>query len=68
MTLRLRGAWADGDGAKQEERPVKKDLMDSRHDDWSKVHADQEYALNINLKRLNRAKVREFLCFLISFL
>ncbi|KAK3734227.1 hypothetical protein QZH41_012947, partial [Actinostola sp. cb2023] len=57
--LKLRGAWADGDGAQQEARPLKLDLHDGRHDNWSRVHADQEYSLNINLRRLNRVKGSE---------
>jgi hypothetical protein len=57
LSLKLRGAWADGDGAQQEERALKKDMVEGRHDNWFKVHADQEYALSVDLKRFNRFKV-----------
>lgn len=57
LSIKLRGAWADGDGAQQEERPLNIKIVEGRHDNWSKVHADQEYSLNVNLKRLNHCKV-----------
>ncbi|XP_031554350.1 activating signal cointegrator 1 complex subunit 3-like [Actinia tenebrosa] len=59
ISVKLRGAWADGDGAQQEERPLDIETLEGRHDNWSKVHADQEYSLNIELKRLNRFKGSE---------
>ncbi|EDO46714.1 predicted protein [Nematostella vectensis] len=52
LSIKLRGAWEEGDGAKKAEKPVRTDLV-GLHDNWVTVHADQEYAMKVSLKRLS---------------
>ena len=57
MTLNVKGWWEGG--STEEVRPVPAQNRGGlRPDsDWIKVHADQEYVLNIDFKRVNKHKV-----------
>ncbi|KAL3883314.1 hypothetical protein ACJMK2_029590 [Sinanodonta woodiana] len=57
VTLTIKGWWEGGTGQK-EERPVSTKYQGGRRQesDCIQVHADQEYALQVDLHRLNRLK------------
>ncbi|ELT88015.1 hypothetical protein CAPTEDRAFT_159536 [Capitella teleta] len=55
MSLRVQGVWEEGSG-QQESRQVP---QDGRRGDWIPVHADQEYVLNIGLKRINKIRRKD---------
>ena len=57
MRLNIKGWWEGGTG-EQEDRPVhlKSGLGMKKDTDWIQIHADQEYVLNINFRRLNKQK------------
>ena len=57
MTLSVRGWWEGG--GTEEVRPVSAQNRGGvrPESDWIKVHADQEYVLNIDFRRDNKHKV-----------
>nr|XP_022293850.1 activating signal cointegrator 1 complex subunit 3-like [Crassostrea virginica] len=60
VNLQVKGWWEGGEG-QQEARNVNTSHTGGRRpeSDWIQVHADQEYVIEVSLKRLNRVKKRD---------
>lgn len=57
MTLSVKGWWQGGEKEEVRQVPAQKRSGVRPPSDWIRVHADQEYVLNIDFKRLNKHKV-----------
>lgn len=60
VNMEVKGWWEGGEG-QQEARKVSKAHTGGRRpdSDWIQVHADQEYVIEVTLKRLNKFKKRD---------
>ncbi|XP_059138482.1 activating signal cointegrator 1 complex subunit 3-like, partial [Physella acuta] len=67
VSIEIKG-WLEGEQTALS-RPVNLSYKDGRrpNSDWLKVHADQEYVLNISLKRINKIKKTDSKAHSLSF-
>ena len=63
MTLSVKGWWEGGEKEEAKQVPAQTRSGVRPQSDWIRVHADQEYVLNIDFKRLNKHKVSQLSVF-----